>query len=74
MGISTMERNNIIQAAKNIIENCEVTATKDYIVIVSTQFQKMMKFFEYVLSNYTNETVPLIKLKSRHKIVVWVNN
>ncbi len=77
-----MERNNIKSIYYSAIElvqsGAEVRIIKkahgeNKIIIFHKDTQILLDYFDYVLQNYTNTIVTEIKLKSRNKIVLYVN-
>lgn len=78
-----MERNNLeslnsdfitlIKSGANIIfKNKEFGQYK--IIITHSKFSILIDFVDFIMSNYTNDVVSLIKIKNRKKIVIYAKS
>jgi hypothetical protein len=78
-----MERNNLTSIYSDSIKlldgGASVYFTKksnseNKIIIEHSELSFLLDFFDYVLSNYTNNEISVIKLKNRTKLVLYVIN
>jgi len=81
MGIFTVERNNLTSIYSDSIKLLDGGATvhltkksdsENKIIIEHSELSFLLDFFDYILNNYTNEQISVIKLKNRNKLVLYV--